>query len=340
VAVFITAFFIFMSLPILRRTVMLFVKNGLALSRVSSRLVFPRTCLLLSILGLSGAFACAQTLQHLTIPLLSMSVDRTNLPLDAPLHLSIHAHVEQTITQLDNITLPSLPDFAQVSHETHYLPAAHGTDFTETLTLKPKRTGDFTIPQVYIDAINEQTNKPSRFTATDTIVIHVGASANKDGQKNPFTNDFARYASIAVISFLSAYLAFRIGGVISDWVAEAYRAWRSRPKPSVPDASNFDNIVKYESPTQRLRVAIVTLRHDPSVTSAEEVRWALRDALAAGEEETLEDIVARIAPADRGVFERALRAAERAAFINTNLRRSAIDEGLPIFELALQRLEK
>lgn len=272
--------------------------------------------------------ARAQHLQQLTIPLLTMSVDRIHVAVGVPLHLTIHAHMRESLTHLDTITLPSLPDFETVSHETHFEPAGGGTDFTEVLTLVAKRSGDFAIPPVFIDAVNSQTGKPSRFTASDQIVLHIGPTEESRGSP-------AQIASIAVISLFVAFLAFRIGGALFNWAVDFVRA-----RNSAPPAQRLALPQRSETPLQRLRLAVTALRRDPGRESAEEARLALRHALGASEEETMSDIIRRLSLSDRDIVGRALRAAERAAFIDANFQRSAIDEGLPILEEACRQLER
>jgi hypothetical protein len=296
-----------------------------------------RTSLLLAVLGLSPGFARAQQLQQLTIPLLTMRVDRTRAAVGEPFRLTIHAHMRESLTHFDNLMLPSLPDFETVSHETHFEPADGGTDFTEVLTLVAKRAGDFAIPPVSIDAVNGQTLRPSRFTATDQIVVHVGPA---DGSRASPAQISARYASIAVISLLIAFLAFRIGGALFNWMVDLLRTMRARPLASPPARERPALPSGSETPLQRLRLAVTALRHDPSKASAEEARSALRRVLGASEEETMSDIIRRLSLSDRDLVGQALRAAERAAFIDANFRRSAIDEALPILEEACRQLER
>jgi hypothetical protein len=284
---------------------------------------------------LSNGFARAEHLQQLTIPLLTMRVDRTRMAVGAPLRLTIHAHMRESVTRLDNLSLPSLPDFETVSHETHFEPAGGGTDFTEVLTLVAKRPGDFAIPPVSIDAVDGHTGKPSRFAATDQIVVHVGPASARGAA---LASMLARYASIAIISLLIAYLAFRIGGAFFDWAVDLVRTSRSRP-PTRARAPKWPTLpLEAETPLQRLRRAIATLRRDPSKEAAEEARSALRHALGASEEETMSDIIRRLSLSDRDLVGQALRATERAAFIDANFRGSAIDEGLPILEEVCRQL--
>jgi hypothetical protein len=284
---------------------------------------------------LSNGLARATQLQQLTIPLLTMRVDRTQVAVGAPLHLTIHAHMRESVTHLDNLSLPSLPDFETVSHETHFEPVGGGTDFTEVLTLVAKRPGNFAIPPVSIDAVDGQTAKPSRFAATDQIVVRVGPAPGRGAALAPM---LARYASIAVISLLIAYLAFRIGGALFDWAVDLVRTRRSRPPARAPAREPPPLPLRAESPLQRLGRAIAVLRRDPSKEAAEETRSALRHALGATEEETMSDIIRRLSLSDRDLVGRALRAAERAAFIDANFRGSAIDEALPILEEVCRQL--
>jgi len=315
------------------------LQNAAALHIRYETVMMKRISLLFIAFALGTGFACAQNLQQLTIPMLTLAADKTHVPVGQPFHLTVHAHITQNITHLDNLTLPSLSDFDEVSREAHLVPAAGGSDYDEVLTLKPKHEGDIEIAPVTIDAINAETMKPSRFSSTEQVVIHAGADpANKDSLTPQVLE---RYAAIGVISFFIAYLTFRIGGTLFDWAVDAYKAWRTRPAPTPPS-----NVIPTSlqlasmSAVERFRLAITTLQRDPSESSAEALRTALRDALGATEEETMADILARMPESERSILGRALRAAERAAFIDTSLRRSAIDDGLPIFEIACQRLEK
>jgi hypothetical protein len=300
-----------------------------------------RVLIVLTAFSVSLGFACAQTqgLQQLSIAILTMAADHTHVVVGKPFHLTIHAHVTQRITRLDNLTLPGLADFDEVSREAHMTPAAGGTDYDEVLTLKPKHAGEIEIAPVTIDAINTQSMKPSRFSSTEQVVIHAVTDASQSSGPSP--EILARDAAIAVISLLVAYLTFRIGGTFFDWTVDSYRRRRTHPKQVPPVMSeSYARPPVRMTPVEQFRLAITMVKRDPSASSAETLRLALRAALGATEEETMADIVGRIALEDRSILERALRAAERAAFIDTNLRRSAIEDGLPIFEIACRRLEK
>jgi hypothetical protein len=70
------------------------------------------------------------------------------------------------------------------------------------------------------------------------------------------------------------------------------------------------------------------------------LRLALRDALHAHPDETLSDILVRVPDGERGIFARALRAAERAAFIDDEARTTALEDGLVLIDAARSRLER
>lgn len=296
-----------------------------------------RVVFLLAVFCASAAVARADVhYQQLDIQILTMAADRRIVPVGGLFHLKIHAHIAQKITQLDHLLLPDLSPFEQIGDERHMTPVRGGTDFDELLTLKALRPGDFAIPAASIDAINSKTMLASKFSTTDSVVVSVPPILPPWSTWSAWP--MLRYAAIVAVAVAVAVLTYQIGGMFWLWYRDGIRRRRYNGAVASPAPTLVPAVIS-KTAVQRLRDAITKISHDPSVEYAEELRSALRDAVGAREEETLSDILARIPASDRGVIDRALRAAERAAFIDKGSRRSAIEDGLPIFELACQRLE-
>ena len=71
-----------------------------------------------------------------------MSVDRATVAIGDQFHLTISAHVDEKIAQLDNLTLPDLAGFDSLGDERRCFAAASGgSDCVETVTLSATIAG-------------------------------------------------------------------------------------------------------------------------------------------------------------------------------------------------------
>ncbi len=286
-------------------------------------------------------FICTEAggvLQHLAISVLTMSLDRATVTVGQPFHLKIHAHIHQRISRLDNLTLPDLVAFTELSDERHLTPGRHaGTEYNETLTLQANDAGTISIPPVSIDAFNTQDpeQRPSRFSSTESLVVHVLPRTRAPSDLLP-----SRWWWEMLLAGVAGVGAL----ILAGWLALRTLRHFRKPSPAELSESAPAPTRSYElgqlAPAQRLRQAVTLLERAPSIAQAEEVRLALRAIVGAQEAETLEDVLNRIPEPGRATWEQALRAAERAVFIEVSQRPAAILEALPYFERACTLLEE
>ncbi len=244
-----------------------------------------------------------------------MSADRTHLRLGEQLHLTIAAHVDERVLELDNVTLPDLSGFDTLGDERRCTATPRGSDCTETLTLEPTVAGDRTIAATVMDAIDARNSKPSRF-ATNTLALRVAPAAAQ----------VPSWVAPLLWSILFAFLPLAFV-VLAAW-ALIWGFGRRSPAPLVPAVIPASPPVAVDHDV-RLRELIADLARDPTRTRALAVRTALRARVGARAEETLADIAARREMAGRERVIAALRAIERASFCEDASVARAVEEALP-----------
>ena len=273
-----------------------------------------------------GRIASAQSLDTLHVRSFGMSSDTARPQVGQPFRLTISAHVDEQITQLDNVTLPDLSSFDTQGDERRCTATNRGSDCSETVILIPKVQGSVTIASATMDAIDASDKKASRF-ATNSVHLEIGGA--------PFSFGGGDYVADLFWNTVRAFLLL-LALVVVLWYV-LYRFTRPRaPKaivpvvaprlatPAPPPADDF---------AAQFHALVEALRADPSRPRALAVRHALRYALGAKEKETLADLVRRNAAGDRPQRIAALRAIERASFCeDANVEENA-REALPFLTL-------
>ncbi len=245
-----------------------------------------------------------------------MSADRTHLRLGEQLHLTITAHVDERVLELDNVTLPDLSGFDTLGDERRCTATSGGSDCTETLTLEPTVAGDRTIAATVMDAIDARNNKASRF-ATNTLALRIA----------PAAPHVPSWLGSLLWSILFALLPLAFV-VVAAW-ALIWGFRRGSPAASVVAAAVPASAPVVVDHDARLRELIAELARDPTRTRALAVRAALRARVGARADETLADIAERREMAGRERVLAALRAIERASFCEDARVAQAVEEALP-----------
>jgi hypothetical protein len=241
----------------------------------------------------------------------AMTAEPQSLRVGDTLKLHISIYVDENVAQLSNVTLPELSGFDSLGDERECVSSGHGTQCQETIVLSPTVAGDRTIDPTTLDAVDARTNKPSRF-ATNTVKIHVaGVPAN---------------IAAPLFEYLVKPLAILVAvGAVAWFILRP----RRRPRP----ATAAKPIVPRPAPPQDpLPGLISALRTDRSRGRVHALRDELRRRVGAKEEETLADLLARRAAGDNANLADALRAVERAAFVDDADLETAIDDALPILD--------
>jgi hypothetical protein len=281
--------------------------------------VIRRAALAAPVAALLLSRPAAAALPRLHVTTLAQTVDQRRTTVGATLHLTIHVHVLERVGGLDAaVVLPSLFDFTVLGDDRQTLPSHSGTDYVETVTISPVRSGTLKIEGAHLDAINATNGLPTRFSADPlTIVVAGGSDLGSNGIEK-LIHDFER----VVLEFLGAAAVIVGAGIaLAVW---SIRRRAPRPAPPVPvspppPAPRVD-------PRVTVRSAAGRLRSGASRANVLLVRSALRACASAGDEETLHDLLRRAEGGENGTLGRALRAAERAAFIEEARLLTAIDE--------------
>jgi hypothetical protein len=268
-----------------------------------------------------AAFASAQTYETLHVRRFTMSVDRTTVEVGEPFHLSIAAHVDEPVTQLDNLTLPDLSGFDSLGDERRCVATSAGSDCVETLTLAATVAGVRTIAGATLDAIDARTGKPSRFTS-DPVTVTVTGTAFLDPLRGLVSGLlFAAVRAFLIVIFVAAF-AFAVVWSISMWRKPAPRP-RVAVSPRVPPAAPAPP----PDPNAALRALADALAHEPTRANALRLRQAMRATMDARDDETFGDLARRGAAEPPRLA--ALGAVERAAFCEDERVPDAVREALP-----------
>jgi hypothetical protein len=241
--------------------------------------------------------------------------------------LTISAHVDEQVAQLDNVTLPDLSAFDSGADERRCTATSRGTDCSETIVLVPKTAGAVTIASATMDAIDATDKKPSRF-ATNSVRLQIGAApfslgGTTDYLADLFWNTLRAFVLLLAVAVVLWYLLYRLSRPRAPKIAAPVVAPPPMPVAAAP-------VADFES---QFRALVEALRAEPTRPRALAVRHALRFALGAHEKETLADLVRRNAAGDRPQRITALRAIERASFCeDANVEHNA-REALPFLTL-------
>ncbi len=261
--------------------------------------------------------AGAQTLATLHVRSFAIAADRTTVTVGEAFHVTMTAHVDEPVAELDNVTLPDLAAFDVYGDERRCTASPRGSDCSETLTLAGRASGDHTIGPWTMEAIDAGTRRPSRF-ASNTVLVRVVAGS----PLRALSSVLPALVSLAVLACLSiavTVLAFR---AIVRSAARDKPAALAAAEPVAPAAQPDP------PPRPQLSDLVDALARDPTRARAVAVREALRAQVGAGEDETLADLIARGAVANDKTLA-ALRAIERATFCEDARVEDAVREALP-----------
>jgi len=241
----------------------------------------------------------------------ALATDRTSVREGEPFHLTISAHVDEEVLELDNVTLPDLTGFESLGDERRCSASARGTDCVEILTLDGTQAGTHTLGPVTLDAVDARSGRASRF-ATNAVTVTVEGASGLSG--------IARSLIVGVLVGIAA---------AALWWGFVRRRRPPAPPKVPPVAVAPPPAAAAPDPASRYRDLVAALEREPSRARALDVRAELRLMAGAGAEETLGDLEARGALRGRPEELAALRAIERAAFCEDSNVERAVREALP-----------
>jgi hypothetical protein len=254
--------------------------------------------------------AAAQTdrLQKFHVKAFELAGDPLAVKVGEPVRLTLRIRLAERVQALDRVTLPNLGGFDSYGDERHCVPAGRGSECTELLTVRGTAAGTYTLGPAVFEAIDAATGKPSRFES-NAVAVTVAPRSVTYGSHLPF------YALLAV-------LAAALAGAVAF-------ARRMRSRPTAGTVSRLEPDVIEAPPAaalpvtsgvpldeERWRSMIANLEAQPSRARVLIVRTALRERLGVHDDETFGDVMARYAATCDGELLDALRAIERAAFID------------------------
>jgi hypothetical protein len=281
-----------------------------------------RIALLASVIVLAVGQASAQTLPDLTITALSISSDRTAAPEGEAFHLRIHVRTKQRGAELSSLVLPDVVNLTILGDEKRTAPAGDGTDYVETLTVAGVTPGEATVSPAYIDARDPaRGDKPFRFSS-NRLSLRITAAVNSGVQ--PLA-DAAMHAVRIGVAVLIAFVAVVTLGFLI--VRARALAVKRKAYVTLPQARPVAQTVTVTPVDHRseVRTAALQLASTRTRSAATQVRAALFASAGARREETLESLLGRI-PNEQRTLRAALRAAERAAFVDESHLQGAIDD--------------
>ncbi len=273
--------------------------------------------LLVVALTLAPPAASAQALQRLTVTSFVLSADTLHPQLDRRFHLVITAHVRERVTELPNLELPLLDGLGVEGDERKVNAGGGGSDYVETLTVVPQRSGTLQIAPATLDAIDARDGKAKRYFSNALTLQVSGGMQQVRETGNAIGNWLAAAARAALWVFGLAAAAFVVVALV-----------RRRPQPALVQAlAPAVPVAPPPPPTRSTRAlvadALLVLRAEPTRATAMRARLLLRHIVGAEEDETLDDVMRR-ADAFDPAFRQALPALERAAFTHDADLRPAI----------------
>ncbi|MBD5635550.1 MAG: hypothetical protein IAI49_13825 [Candidatus Eremiobacteraeota bacterium] len=284
-----------------------------------ARVVARAFALALAYAGAAGA-ARAQAYATLHVRSFTLSVDRASVALGEPFHLTIAAHVDERVVQIDNVTLPDLSGFESLGDERRCVASANGSDCAEIVTLAATVAGRRAIGGATLDAIDARNGKPSRFTS-DSVSIDVSGNDVVDDWGGVVASyAFGALRAALVLVLVSIALGALLWGFATRRAKRATPATFGAAPHAVPAAGS-------EVSAQPLHDSIEALGREPTRANALRLRYMLREAMQARADETFGDLAARRAASPAQLA--ALHAVERAAFCEDARVADAAREALP-----------
>ncbi|HZO94582.1 MAG TPA: hypothetical protein VFB22_12575 [Candidatus Baltobacteraceae bacterium] len=252
----------------------------------------------------SGAPSSAQALRKLHVTALSMRADRTRVRVGGIFHLAIHVHVRENVTALDELVIPDVGTMQLLGDERAVSHGGGGTDDVETLTLEAVKSGPFTFRPAYLDAIDANTGRPSRFSSNAVRVDVVPPAAEA-------SRTYGRFAEIAIEALLAllAVVAVFLGVRAAVRLRQARARSTTDVAPPQPRAAPVPAPAR--SPREEVADALRAYRAAPDEPALRRLRAALFAAAGSNGGATLNDALRTTSDRE---LRAALVAAERAAF--------------------------
>jgi hypothetical protein len=274
----------------------------------------PTVALAISLAFTLQAAALAQSLERLHVRNFTLATDRTSVREGEPFHLTISAHVDEEVLELDNVVLPDLAGFESLGDERRCSASPRGSDCVEILTLDATQAGSHTLGPVTLDAIDARSGRASRF-ATNTVVVTVAGASGPSG--------------VARSLIVGALVGIAAAALWWGFVRRRAPAGPPPPPPPPPPPVAPPPVPAAPDPASRYRELVAALEREPTRARVMDVRAELRLRAGAGAEETLGDLEARGALRSHPSDLAALRAIERAAFCEDSNVELAVREAMP-----------
>ena len=266
--------------------------------------------------------AFAQNLPELTITALSITSQRTSAQEGEAFRLTIHVHAKQHNADLSSLILPDVRNLTILGDEKHTTPVSgDGTDYLETLTIAGVAPGEATVSPAYIDARDpSRGGKPFRFSSN---TVHISILPQTSAGAPPWQEATRRALRVGAGAIIGVVVIIALGLVLRR-VGRA----RRRSYVTLPPARPVQAPPPPPAPAEQLdgvRRATAQLSVERNRARAGDVRTALFAYAGARSDETLGSLLERI-PTDRTTLRAALRAAERATFVDEPNLQGAIED--------------
>lgn len=269
----------------------------------------------------AAAAAPADALPSYHVKAFELAGEPAGVKVGDPVRLTLRIRLDEKVQALDRVTLPNLGGFDSYGDERHCVPAGRGSECTELLTVRPTAAGTYTLGPAVFEAIDAATGKPSRFES-NAVTVTVEPRAVTYGSHLPL------YITLTIFILALATIVF----VLRQRVGPAFgRVTRIAPEIVEEPAPETSTTLPRAEPLDdeaRWRLIMANLSARPSRARVLIVRTALRERLGAREDETFGDLLARYASTGDEALLDALRAIERAAFIDDAHLNEAVRDAL------------
>lgn len=268
-----------------------------------------------------GGRAFAQNLPELTITALSISSQRTSVQEGEAFHLTIHVHAKQHNADFSSLILPDVRNLTILGDEKHTTPVSgDGTEYLETLTVAGVAPGEATVSPAYIDARDpSRGGKPFRFSSN---TVHISILPLASASAPPWKQATRRALRIGAGAIIGVVVIIALGLILRRVGRARRRTYvtlpTARPVPARPQPHPAEQL-------DGVRGAAAQLSVERSRARAADVRGALFAYAGARSDETLASLLERIPP-EQTTLRAALRAAERATFVDEPNLQGAIED--------------
>jgi hypothetical protein len=284
-------------------------------------LIGAMTLALAALATREAALAQSERLPSYHVKAFVLAGDAQSVKVGDPVHLTLRIRLDESVQALDRVTLPNLGGFDSYGDERHCAPAGHGSECTELLTLRGTSPGRYTLGPAVFEAIDAATGKPSRFES-NAVSVTVEPHAVTYGSHTPL---------YIAVGFLTAIVLAAFGLAMRTRTGPVFgRVTRLEPEAAAEPEEAVLPPKPAEPPDDeaRWRLIVANLSARPSRARVLIVRSALRERLGAREDETFGDLMARYASTGDVELLDALRAIERAAFIDDENLEGAVRDAL------------